>query len=59
VNGSFQTIGTLMYNTRKGIKAWVVTFGAFVVIITLLIIVIGGFSKYLKNNKTKKMLDRE
>jgi spermidine/putrescine transport system permease protein len=21
VNGSFQTIGTLMYNTRKGIKA--------------------------------------
>ncbi len=32
VNGSFQTIGTAIYTTRKGIKAWVVTFGAIMVI---------------------------
>jgi spermidine/putrescine transport system permease protein len=54
VNGSFQTIGTLIYSTRKGIKAWVVTFGAFVVIITIVVIVIIGIRKYFKIKKENK-----
>ncbi|MDR1991589.1 MAG: ABC transporter permease [Mycoplasmataceae bacterium] len=55
VNGSFQTIGTLIYSTRKGIKAWVVTFGAFVVIITFLIIIVNAIRKYYRiKNANKK-----
>ncbi|MDR3257744.1 MAG: ABC transporter permease [Mycoplasmataceae bacterium] len=54
VNGSFQTIGTLIYSTRKGIKAWVVTFGALVVIITIVIIVVLGIRKYFKLKKENK-----
>lgn len=40
VNGSFQTIGTAIYMTRKGIKAWVVTFGALMVICTLIVVIV-------------------
>jgi spermidine/putrescine transport system permease protein len=54
VNGSFQTIGTLIYSTRKGIKAWVITFGALVVIITILVIIIVGIHKYFKIKKLNK-----
>lgn len=54
VNGSFQTIGTLIYSTRKGIKAWVVTFGALVVIITIVVIIILGIRKYFKLKKENK-----
>jgi hypothetical protein len=43
-----------MYATRKGIKAWVVTFGAFVVIVTLFVILIAGIQKFVKNVKTNK-----
>lgn len=54
VNGSFQTIGTLIYSTRKGIKAWVITFGALVVIGTVFVIIIIGFRKYFKIKKLNK-----
>lgn len=37
VNGSFQTIGTAIYSTRKGIKAWVVTFGAIIILATFVV----------------------
>jgi spermidine/putrescine transport system permease protein len=58
INGSFQTLGTLLYTTRKGIKAWVVTFGAIVTMITLLVVIIIGINKYVKMKKAtkKKML---
>lgn len=51
VNGSFQTLGTAIYMTRKGIKAWVVTFGAIMIIIALIFIIIMGS---IKANKIKK-----
>lgn len=54
VNGSFQTIGTLIYSTRKGIKAWVITFGALVVIITVIAIIVIGIRKYYKVKKINK-----
>lgn len=52
VNGSTQTIGTLIYSTRKGIKAWVVTFGAITLIITFIVVLIMTLRKYfvLKKN---------
>ncbi|MDR2823135.1 MAG: ABC transporter permease [Mycoplasmataceae bacterium] len=54
VNGSFQTVGTLIYTTRKGIKAWVVTFGAIVIIITLVLILAFGIKKYYKLRSQNK-----
>ena len=54
VNGSWQTLGTLIYNTRKGIKAWVITFGALMVII-IMAIVFGLFGYRLaQERKTHK-----
>jgi spermidine/putrescine transport system permease protein len=54
VNGSFQTIGTAIYSTRKGIKAWVVTFGAIIVMITLAVTVIIAIRKYTKHKHVLK-----
>lgn len=60
VNGSFQTIGTAIYMTRKGIKAWVVTFGAIMVIITLVITVGIFVSKTIKEkNLLKRRISNE
>lgn len=53
VNGSFQTLGTAIYMTRKGIKAWVVTFGSIMVIIVLLITIISAVTKTTKIKKNK------
>lgn len=53
VNGDFDTIGTAIYSTRKGIKAWVVTFGAIVVIVTIAIIMIYGMRKYYVEKRKK------
>ena len=50
VNGSWQTLGTLIYNTRKGIKAWVVTFGALMLII-IMAIVFGIFGYRMAKEK--------
>jgi spermidine/putrescine transport system permease protein len=54
VNGSFQTIATLIYNSRKGIKAWIVTFGALVVIITLIVVVIASVTKFIKLKRNQQ-----
>ncbi len=51
VNGSFQTIGTAIYTTRKGIKAWVVTFGAIIILITFVVMIVAMIVKKAKKNK--------
>jgi spermidine/putrescine transport system permease protein len=51
VNGSFQTIGTAIYSTRKGIKAWVVTFGAAVILMTFVAVIFISINKSIKNKK--------
>ena len=57
VNGSWQTIGTAIYMTRKGIKAWVITFGAIMILITILVIMILSIIKFKRAhfNKNKKL----
>lgn len=55
INGSTQTISTAIYTTRKGIKAWVVTFGGFLVIITAFITMIATMRK-IRQSKNKKKL---
>jgi spermidine/putrescine transport system permease protein len=62
VNGSFQTVATLIYQSRKGIKAWIVTFGALVILLTFIIIIVVSFVKYSKMkiaNKKKNYLRRK
>lgn len=54
VNGNFNTIGTAIYSTRKGIKAWVVTFGAIVVILTIVVMIIVGIVKKYKEVNSRK-----
>ncbi|XQP55753.1 MAG: ABC transporter permease [Mycoplasmoidaceae bacterium] len=49
INGSSQTISTAIYTTRKGIKAWVVTFGALLVIITFIVVIIVSIRKVKKS----------
>ncbi len=51
VNGSFQTIGTAIYSTRKGIKAWVVTFGAAVILITFIAVIFMSINKSIQNKR--------
>lgn len=55
INGSTQTISTAIYTTRKGIKAWVVTFGGFLVIITAFITLITTIRKVRKSKVKKKL----
>lgn len=57
VNGSTQTISTAIYSTRKGIKAWVVTFGAILVLITFVIVATVAIVKVRKNAKLNKAAD--
>lgn len=52
VNGSWQTIGVAIYMTRKGIKAWVITFGAILLLVTILVIFIVAAIK-IKNKKVR------
>lgn len=51
INGSTQTLSTAIYTTRKGIKAWVVTFGALLVIITAIVVIIVSIVKVRKGKK--------
>lgn len=51
INGSTQTISTAIYTTRKGIKAWVVTFGALLVIVTAIVVIIVSIVKVRKTRK--------
>lgn len=53
VNGSWQTLGVAIYMTRKGIKAWVVTFGAILMLVTIVIIFIVAGFKIKKNKKVR------
>ena len=55
VNGSFQTIGTAIYMTRKGIKAWVVTFGALFIIVSFIVM---GIILIVRRARTKKEAKR-
>jgi len=59
INGSSQTISTAIYSTRKGIKAWVVTFGAILVLVTFAIVIAVSIYKVQKNRKQKKMAQRK
>lgn len=64
VGGKINTISTEMYSMAKGIKAWAVTFGAIVVLITFAVAIVLGIKKYMteKKNKTiksnKKFIDK-
>lgn len=40
VNGNFSTIGTTIFESNKGIKAWIVTFGAIIVMVSLVFTII-------------------
>lgn len=51
INGSTQTLSTAIYTTRKGIKAWVVTFGALLVILTFIVVIIVSIVKVRKGKK--------
>lgn len=51
INGSTQTLSTAIYTTRKGIKAWVVTFGAILVMITMVVVIIVSIVKVRKGRK--------
>ena len=51
VNGSWQTLGVTIYMTRKGIKAWVVTFGAILIIVTITIM---SITTIIKTKKIKE-----
>ena len=56
VNGSWQTLGIAIYMTRKGIKAWVITFGAIMLIVTVIVIaiVVGVKAHKSKGNVTRR-----
>lgn len=49
VNGNFQTISTSIYLSAKGIKAWIVTFGAIMVILFVTVSVIISIKKIMKD----------
>ena len=51
VNGSFQTIATKMYMTRKGIKAWIITFGAMIIILSIVVTFISALIKIQKTRR--------
>lgn len=54
VRGNFQTISTAIYQSSKGIKAWIVTFGAIMVISFILGSLIIAIRKGLKENRKKR-----
>lgn len=54
VRGNFQTISTAIYQSSKGIKAWIVTFGAIMVIGFILGSLIIAIRKGLKENRKKR-----
>lgn len=54
VRGNFQTISTAIYQSSKGIKAWIVTFGAIMVISFILGSLIVAIRKGLKENRKKR-----
>lgn len=59
INGASPTISTAIYSTRKGIKAWVVTFGALLVFLTFIIVGITAAVKLRKNKTQRKLSSRK
>ena len=55
INGSCQTLSTAIYSTRKGIKAWVITFGSIIILLTFVIIIIATIYKIIKNKNNLKI----
>ncbi len=51
VGGKVNTISTEMYTMAKGIKAWAVTFGAFIVIFIFILSTLIGINKFIKQKK--------
>lgn len=56
VSGNFTTISSIIYLSSKGIKAWIVTFGALLVILFIIgSILIAIFKVHKEKNKGKKI----
>lgn len=54
VSGNFRTIATKIYLSAKGIKAWIVTFGALLVILFIFgTLILAGFKIYKVKSKNK------
>lgn len=51
VNGNFETIGTAIFESRKGIKAWIITFGALLVILLIIIVILISIYRTYKSRK--------
>lgn len=54
VSGNFNTISTSIYQSSKGIKAWIVTFGAIMVFAFILVSIGIATHKIMKDKKGKK-----
>lgn len=54
VNGNFNTISSMIYQSAKGIKAWIVTFGAILVFCFIFFSIILFINKSIKMKKEKK-----
>lgn len=57
VSGNYRTIATQIYLSAKGIKAWIVTFGALLVILFIAgTFITAGIKIYREKNKNNKLL---
>lgn len=54
VNGNFNTISSSIYQSAKGIKAWIVTFGAIMVFAFIIGSIVIATHKIISNKKGKK-----
>lgn len=54
VNGNFNTISSSIYQSAKGIKAWIVTFGAIMVFAFIVGSIAIAMHKIVKNKRAKK-----
>lgn len=54
VNGNFNTISSSIYSSAKGIKAWIVTFGAIMVFAFIIGSIIIASQKIIKEKKVRK-----
>lgn len=55
VGGKVNTISTEMYTMSKGIQAWAITFGALLILLTFLIVIIMILKKGIQSRKTTKI----
>lgn len=52
VNGNFDTVGTAIFESRKGIKAWIVTFGAILVLVLILVVIVVSIYQIKKEKRS-------